>query len=68
MTSVPDNGLVTALGDRYTVEEEIGSGGMAIVYRAVDRKHDRSVALKVMRPEVAAAMGNTLADSFLKPA
>jgi serine/threonine protein kinase len=49
--------LTAALGDRYRVEGEIGSGGMAIVYRAIDRKHDRPVALKVMRPEIAAAMG-----------
>ena len=49
--------LIAALGDRYRLEGEIGSGGMAIVYRAIDRKHDRPVALKVMRPEIAAAMG-----------
>lgn len=45
------------LGSRYRVEEEIGSGGMAVVYRAQDLKHDRPVAVKVMRPEIAAAMG-----------
>ena len=49
--------LSAALGDRYTLEGELGSGGMAIVYQAIDRKHDRPVAIKVMRPEVAAAMG-----------
>jgi serine/threonine protein kinase len=54
---VPDSRLIAALGDRYQVEGELGSGGMAIVYRAMDRKHDRPVALKVMRPEIAAAMG-----------
>jgi serine/threonine protein kinase len=47
----------SGLGDRYTIDGELGSGGMAIVYRATDRKHDRPVAIKVMRPEVAAAMG-----------
>src|SRR6478672_13472865 len=52
-----DSRLTAALGDRYHVEGQIGSGGMAIVYRAIDRKHDRPVALKVMRPEIAAAMG-----------
>ncbi|MDQ3080671.1 MAG: protein kinase, partial [Gemmatimonadota bacterium] len=52
-----DSRLTAALGDRYTVEGELGAGGMAIVYRAMDRKHDRPVALKVMRPEIAAAMG-----------
>ncbi len=55
--SIPDSRLIVALGDRYHVESEIGSGGMAIVYRAIDCKHDRPVALKVMRPEIAAAMG-----------
>src|SRR6266508_251393 len=57
MTAAADDRLIAALGDRYAVEGEIGSGGMAIVYRAIDRKHDRPVALKVMRPEIAAAMG-----------
>jgi serine/threonine protein kinase len=52
-----DPRLIASLGDRYLIEGEIGSGGMAIVYRAIDRKHDRPVALKVMRPEIAAAMG-----------
>ncbi|HYN80446.1 MAG TPA: hypothetical protein VES88_03015 [Gemmatimonadaceae bacterium] len=43
---VPDRRRLTAaLGDCYAVEAEIGSGGMAIVYRAIDRKHDRPVAL-----------------------
>src|SRR5688572_14487876 len=52
-----DSRLTAALGDRYSVEGELGAGGMAVVYRAMDRKHDRPVALKVMRPEIAAAMG-----------
>jgi serine/threonine protein kinase/Flp pilus assembly protein TadD len=52
-----DGRLVAALGDRYRVKEVIGSGGMAIVYRAEDRKHGRPVAIKVMHPEIAAAMG-----------
>lgn len=43
---VPDRRrVIAALGDRYAVEGEIGSGGMAIVYRAIDRKHGRPVAL-----------------------
>lgn len=46
-----------ALVDRYTLDQEIGSGGMAIVYLATDIKHDRRVALKVLRPELAAAVG-----------
>ncbi|HEX3235067.1 MAG TPA: protein kinase [Gemmatimonadales bacterium] len=46
-----------SVGDRYTVERELGRGGMATVYLAGDRKHDRPVAIKVMRPEVAADLG-----------
>jgi eukaryotic-like serine/threonine-protein kinase len=46
-----------ALADRYRIEREIGRGGTAIVYRAHDLKHNRLVALKVLRPEVAAALG-----------
>ena len=49
--------LKTALADRYTIEREIGSGGMATVYLAHDLKHDRQVALKVLRPELAATLG-----------
>ena len=46
-----------AFGDRYDIERELGQGGMATVYLARDLKHDRQVALKVLRPELAAAMG-----------
>ncbi|HEV8186018.1 MAG TPA: protein kinase [Chthoniobacterales bacterium] len=46
-----------ALGDRYTLELEIGRGGMATVYRAHDPRHGRSVAVKVLDREVAAALG-----------
>ncbi len=49
--------LKTALQDRYRVEREIGAGGMAIVYLAHDLKHDRRVAVKVLRPDLAAALG-----------
>jgi eukaryotic-like serine/threonine-protein kinase len=49
--------LSEALHDRYLVEREVGAGGMATVYLARDRKHDRLVALKVLRPELSAAMG-----------
>jgi serine/threonine protein kinase len=52
-----DSRLTRGLGNRYRVEDIIGSGGMAVVYRAIDRKHERPVAIKVMRPEIAAAMG-----------
>ena len=54
--------LHAALADRYTIEREIGRGGMATVYLAHDRKHDRDVALKVLRPELAAVLGR---DRFL---
>ena len=49
--------LKTALADRYAIEHELGAGGMAIVYLATDLKLDRQVAIKVLRPELAAAMG-----------
>ncbi len=55
--------LRAALADRYKIEKEIGSGGMAIVYLAEDRKHHRPVALKVFQPEPASAFG---ADRFLR--
>jgi serine/threonine-protein kinase len=56
MTSALEQ-LRAALADRYEVAREIGSGGMATVYLARDLKHDRNVALKVLRPELAAAIG-----------
>ena len=49
--------LKTALADRYAVEREIGAGGMATVYLAEDLKHHRKVAVKVLRPDLAAALG-----------
>jgi tetratricopeptide (TPR) repeat protein len=52
-----------ALVDRYAVERELGSGGMATVYLARDLKHDRLVAIKVLRPDLAASLG---ADRFLQ--
>jgi hypothetical protein len=54
--------LFPALADRYRIEREIGSGGMATVYLARDLKHDRDVALKVLRPDLAAMLGS---DGFL---
>ena len=48
-----------ALGDRYSIERELGSGGTAIVYLAHDLKHGRPVALKVLRAEVASILGST---------
>jgi serine/threonine-protein kinase len=50
-------GLRDALADRYTLERELGRGGMATVYLAHDLRHDRPVALKVLLPELAATLG-----------
>ena len=49
--------LTAALADRYRIERELGQGGMATVYLAEDLKHHRQVALKVLRPELASALG-----------
>ncbi len=49
--------LSTALADRYRIERRIGEGGMATVYLAEDLKHKRKVAVKVLRPELAAVLG-----------
>jgi serine/threonine protein kinase len=49
--------LSRAIADRYRLEKELGRGGMATVYLARDLKHDRSVALKVLHPELAATLG-----------
>ena len=50
--------LSTALEGRYAIERELGAGGMATVYLAHDLKHDRRVAIKVLKPELAAAVGS----------
>ncbi|UCC84008.1 MAG: serine/threonine protein kinase [Gemmatimonadota bacterium] len=55
--------IEAALADRYAIERELGSGGMATVYLGRDLKHTRQVAVKVLRPEVAAAVGS---DRFLR--
>jgi len=58
LTSLRDN-----LADRYAVERELGRGGMATVYLATDRKHQRSVAIKVLGHDLAASLG---AERFLR--
>ena len=58
--------LKAALADRYTIERELGSGGMAIVFLAQDLKHDRSVAVKVLRPELVAFVGSLGVQRFLR--
>ena len=55
--------LLATLAQHYTIERQAGVGGMATVYVARDLKHDRPVALKVLRPELAAVLG---AERFLR--
>ncbi len=55
--------LQAALADRYAIERELGHGGMAVVFLAHDLKNNRQVAIKVLRPELAAALG---AERFLR--
>ena len=55
--------LKAALSARYTIERELGSGGMATVYLAEDLKHDRKVAIKVMHPALSAVLGG---ERFLR--
>jgi TolB-like protein/tetratricopeptide (TPR) repeat protein len=53
----PIERLASALSDRYKIERELGAGGMATVYLAEDLKHHRQVAVKILRPELAAVLG-----------
>jgi eukaryotic-like serine/threonine-protein kinase len=56
VTDIPAR-LAAALADRYRLERELGQGGMATVYLARDLKHEREVAIKVLKPELAAVLG-----------
>ncbi len=62
-TQLPLDRLRTALSQTYTVDRELGRGGMATVYLAQDTKHERLVALKVLHPDLAASLGP---DRFLR--
>ena len=62
LSNIPVDRLNAALQGRYTIEHEIGEGGMATVFLADDLKHERKVALKVLKPELAAVVG---AERFL---
>ena len=62
VADVPER-LQVALANRYEIQRELGEGGMATVYLARDLRHERQVALKVLRPELAATMGP---DRFLQ--
>jgi tetratricopeptide (TPR) repeat protein len=55
--------LQEAVRDKYTIERELGRGGMSVVYLARDIRHDRSVALKILRPELTASIGG---ERFLR--
>ena len=54
---VPSTDLASALAERYSIEGEIGRGGMATVYLAAEPRHERRVAIKVLLPELSASLG-----------
>jgi serine/threonine-protein kinase len=58
--------LQSALSDRYSIQRQLGRGGMATVYLATDLKHDREVAIKVLHPELAATLGPERFDREIK--
>ncbi len=64
--SDPVTRLNTALEGRYVIERELGKGGMATVYLADDVKHGRKVALKVLKPELAAVLGAERIEQEIK--
>src|SRR6476646_8475287 len=67
MASLPvPTALKDALADRYAIERELGAGGMATVYLAHDIRHDRPVAVKVLRDEHGIALGAERFDREIK--
>ena len=66
MTTVPDR-LAVALVDRYRLDRELRQGGMATVYLAHDLKHDRDVAIKVLHPDLGAALGGERFLTEIRP-
>jgi eukaryotic-like serine/threonine-protein kinase len=64
MSDVPTR-LAAAVSDRYRLDRELGSGAMATVYLAHDLKHDRDVAIKVLHPDLGAALGGERFLSFM---
>src|SRR4029078_2027112 len=63
MQSTPLDKIRTAFSQQYSIDRELGRGGMATVYLAQDAKHERLVALKVLHPDLAASLGP---DRFLR--
>jgi serine/threonine-protein kinase len=59
----PDEQFKAALSQRYRIERELGRGGMSVVFLARDLRHERDVAIKLLHPEIAAAVG---AERFLR--
>ena len=62
-SSLPVERLRESLAQSYTIDRELGRGGMATVYLAQDSKHERVVAIKVLHPDLAASLGP---DRFLR--
>jgi serine/threonine-protein kinase len=59
----PPDALQKVLGERYVLDRQVGRGGMAVVYLAEDQRYHRRVAVKVLRPELAASLA---VDRFLR--
>jgi serine/threonine-protein kinase len=59
--------LTASLADRYRIDRELGAGGMATVYLAHDVRHDRDVAIKVLHPDLGAALGAARVLAEIRP-